>query len=85
MKLFLNIRYVEWSLHNFDEGKYWWGSNADLEKFIKTAEEVGLYVILRPGPYICAERDFVRIKLIIQIIYLILYSILEYIVKFKPK
>lgn len=30
----------------------------DLAKFIRTAQELGLYVILRPGPYICAEFDF---------------------------
>ncbi|KAL1131552.1 hypothetical protein AAG570_011169 [Ranatra chinensis] len=30
----------------------------DLVNFIKLAEDEGLYVILRPGPYICAERDF---------------------------
>lgn len=31
----------------------------DVEHFIKLAEEEGLLVILRPGPYICAERDLV--------------------------
>lgn len=30
---------------------------ADLEYFIQAASEEDLYVILRPGPYICAERD----------------------------
>ena len=30
---------------------------ADIVKFIKKAQELGLYVILRPGPYICAEWD----------------------------
>lgn len=29
----------------------------DLVAFIKMAQEENLYVILRPGPYICAERD----------------------------
>lgn len=29
----------------------------DLVQFIKMAQEENLYVILRPGPYICAERD----------------------------
>ncbi|XP_054743642.1 beta-galactosidase [Anastrepha obliqua] len=50
--------YVEWSLHNPKNGSYVWTGIADLEKFIKLADEVGLLVILRPGPYICAERDF---------------------------
>jgi len=29
----------------------------NITEFIKTAEEEGLYVILRVGPYICAERE----------------------------
>ena len=31
---------------------------ADLAKFVRTAQEEGMYVILRPGPYVCAEWDF---------------------------
>lgn len=52
--------YVEWSLHNPKDGKYTWNGIADLELFIKLAEQEDLYVILRPGPYICAERDMVN-------------------------
>lgn len=49
--------YVEWSIHNPKDGTYDWSGMADLEKFIKVAEQEDLLVILRPGPYICAERD----------------------------
>ncbi|XP_055849556.1 beta-galactosidase [Episyrphus balteatus] len=49
--------YVEWSLHNPKDGQYVWDGIADLEKFIKLAIAEDLLVILRPGPYICAERD----------------------------
>lgn len=49
--------YIEWSLHNPKDGEYDFDGIADVEKFIKIAQEEGLYVILRPGPYICAERD----------------------------
>lgn len=49
--------YVEWSGHEPAPGKYYFEENYDLEAFLKMAQEVGLYVILRPGPYICAERD----------------------------
>lgn len=52
--------YVEWSLHNSREGVYDWNEIADLEQFIRIAAEEDLFVILRPGPYICAERDLVR-------------------------
>lgn len=51
--------YVEWSLHNPKENVYVWDGIADLIQFINIAEEEDLYVILRPGPYICAERDMV--------------------------
>lgn len=49
--------YVEWSLHNPHDGFYDWTGMADLENFIRLAAQEDLYVILRPGPYICAERD----------------------------
>uniref|UniRef100_A0A182Q5R7 Beta-galactosidase n=1 Tax=Anopheles farauti TaxID=69004 RepID=A0A182Q5R7_9DIPT len=49
--------YVEWSLHNPKDGVYNWTGMADVEHFVELAGKVGLYVILRPGPYICAERD----------------------------
>ncbi|KAL5284162.1 GLB1L.2 family protein [Megaselia abdita] len=49
--------YVEWSFHNPKDGNYTFEGNADLERFIQLAQQEDLYVILRPGPYICAERD----------------------------
>lgn len=49
--------YVEWSLHNPKEGVYNWEGIADLEQFVQLAQQEDLLVILRPGPYICAERD----------------------------
>lgn len=49
--------YVEWSTHNPKDGLYDWSGVADLEKFIQLADQEGLLVIFRPGPYICAERD----------------------------
>ncbi|XP_013783507.1 beta-galactosidase-like isoform X1 [Limulus polyphemus] len=49
--------YVEWSSHEPEPGMYNFSGELDLVKFLKTAQEVGLLVIFRPGPYICAERD----------------------------
>ncbi|KAL0271752.1 UNVERIFIED_CONTAM: hypothetical protein PYX00_008749 [Menopon gallinae] len=49
--------YVEWSQHEPVPGEYHFSGDLDLVKFIRLAQEEGLYVILRPGPYICAERD----------------------------
>ncbi|KAH8297907.1 hypothetical protein KR018_000509 [Drosophila ironensis] len=49
--------YVEWALHNPHDGEYNWEGIADVVKFLEIAQEEDFYIILRPGPYICAERD----------------------------
>lgn len=49
--------YVPWNLHEPQEGSYNFEGIANIEKFIQTAEDVGLYVIVRPSPYICAEWE----------------------------
>ena len=50
--------YTCWNLHEREEGKFDFSGMLDIEKYIETAASLGLYVILRPGPYICAEWDF---------------------------
>ena len=30
----------------------------DLERFLQTAQDLGLYAIVRPSPFICAEWEF---------------------------
>lgn len=52
--------YVFWNYHEESLGKWNFSGEKDLQKFIKTAQEVGLYVIIRPGPYVCAEWEFGR-------------------------
>ncbi|XP_023589793.1 beta-galactosidase-1-like protein 2 [Trichechus manatus latirostris] len=49
--------YVPWNLHEPERGKFDFSGNLDLEAFIWMAAELGLWVILRPGPYICSEID----------------------------
>ncbi|CAK6440362.1 unnamed protein product [Pipistrellus nathusii] len=49
--------YVPWNLHEPQRGTFDFSGNLDLEAFIRLAAEVGLWVILRPGPYICSEID----------------------------
>lgn len=58
--------YVEWSLHNPKPDVYVWTGMADLNEFIRLATEEDLLVILRPGPYICAERDMVLMQTFIK-------------------
>lgn len=50
--------YVPWNLHEPQEGVYNFSGMLDLGRFLKLAEEKGLYIILRPSPYICAEWEF---------------------------
>ena len=54
---YFSISYVQWSLHNPKDEIYNFEGIANVEEFIEIATEEDLYVILRPGPYICAEID----------------------------
>lgn len=54
--------YVEWAMHNPFENVYDFDGMANVESFIELAQKNDFYVILRPGPYICAERDNVSGK-----------------------
>lgn len=50
--------YVFWNLHEPEPGRWDFSGNKDVAQFIRIAQEEGLDVILRPGPYVCAEWDF---------------------------
>lgn len=50
--------YVPWNIHEPKEGEYCFEGRMDLERFIKMAGEIGLLVIVRPSPFICAEWEF---------------------------
>jgi len=49
--------YVFWNAHEPKPGAYDFSGLLDVAAFIRLAQEEGLYVILRPGPYSCAEWD----------------------------
>lgn len=49
--------YIAWNIQEPVDGQFTNEGFADFEKFISIAEELGLYVIVRPGPYICAEWE----------------------------
>lgn len=49
--------YVCWNLHEKQEGAFDFSGWLDLGKYISLAESLGLYVIVRPGPFICSEWD----------------------------
>jgi len=50
--------YVFWNFHETEKGKYDFTGNADVAAFVKAAQEEGLWVIVRPSPYACAEWEF---------------------------
>ncbi len=50
--------YVAWNVHEPKKGKFHFEGGADVCRFIKVAQELGLLVIVRPSPYICAEWEF---------------------------
>ena len=49
--------YTCWNLHERKEGVFDFSGILDIEKYIKTAAKLDLNVIIRPGPYICAEWE----------------------------
>lgn len=50
--------YVFWNLHEPQKGKFDFSGNNDIAAFVRTAQEEGLWVVLRPSPYVCAEWEF---------------------------
>ena len=49
--------YVFWNVHEPRPGVFDFSGQNDLAEYIREAQEEGLHVILRPGPYVCAEWD----------------------------
>ena len=49
--------YVFWNLHEETPGNYDFTGNKDIAAFCKLAQKHGMYVIVRPGPYVCAEWE----------------------------
>ena len=49
--------YLFWSMHEPKPGEFVWSGQADDAEFCRIAQEEGLWVILRPGPYACAEWE----------------------------
>lgn len=50
--------YVFWNLHEPEKNKFDFSGNNDIAAFVRIAKEEGLWVILRPSPYVCAEWEF---------------------------
>jgi len=50
--------YVFWNFHELEPGKWDFSGDRNLADYIRIAGEEGMMVILRPGPYVCAEWEF---------------------------
>ncbi|MFV0586704.1 beta-galactosidase [Bacteroides reticulotermitis] len=49
--------YIFWNIHEQEEGKFDFTGQNDIAAFCRVAQENGMYVIVRPGPYVCAEWE----------------------------
>ncbi len=49
--------YTFWNIHEQKPGRYDFTDNLDVAAWVRAAQEEGLLVLLRPGPYVCAEWD----------------------------
>ena len=49
--------YIPWNYHELVEGGWDFSGERDVEMFFQLAVETGLWIVARPGPYICSEWD----------------------------
>ena len=49
--------YIFWNIHEQKEGQFDFTGNNDVAEFCRLAQKNGMYVIVRPGPYVCAEWE----------------------------
>ncbi len=50
--------YIPWNFHEEEKGKFDWDGWRNVEKFLDLAHSLGLYAIVRPSPFICAEWEW---------------------------
>ncbi len=51
--------YIFWNYHESEAGKFDFRTgNRDIAEFLRIAQQEGMWVLLRPGPYVCAEWEF---------------------------
>ena len=50
--------YTAWNLHEPNEGEFYFEDMCDLKAFLDLVNELDMFAIVRPGPYICSEWEF---------------------------
>ena len=46
--------YIFWNAHEVQQGKYDFSGNNDVAEFVRIAQQEGMWVVMRPSPYVCA-------------------------------
>lgn len=49
--------YVFWNFHEQQPDRFDFSGNKDIARFCRLAQKHGMYIIVRPGPYVCAEWE----------------------------
>ena len=49
--------YIFWNIHEQEPGVFDFEGQNDVAEFCRMAQKEGMYVIIRPGPYVCAEWE----------------------------
>ncbi len=49
--------YVAWNMHEPKKNEFCFSGICDVKKYLETIQELGLYAIVRPSPYICGEWE----------------------------
>ncbi|MDF7824794.1 beta-galactosidase [Pontiellaceae bacterium B12227] len=50
--------YIFWNAHEKKPGEFDFSGNLDIAAFARVCQEEGMWLIVRPGPYVCSEWDF---------------------------
>ncbi len=50
--------YCFWNFHETERGKFDFSGGADVAKFVRIAQQEKMWVVVRPGPYVCAEWEY---------------------------
>lgn len=59
---------MAWNLHEPIPGEYDFTGILDIKAYILLAQRLGLHVIVRPGPYICAEWEVGGLPAYVQLV-----------------
>ena len=49
--------YAFWNIHEQKPGEFDFKGQNDIAAFCRLAQKEGMYIMLRPGPYVCSEWE----------------------------